>query len=139
MALVDPYSPCPCGSEKKYKWCCHKVDPYIERVQRLAENGQTDAAISVLNEGLAKVPDSPLLLIRKAVILVLQQKLKEARPLVESVLHHQPDHAGATVLLIRLILATEGPVAAASQFQHALVTHASGSSPAAGQACFVPG
>jgi hypothetical protein len=78
MALVDPYSPCPCGSEKKYKWCCHKVDPYIERVQRLVENGQTESAVSVLNEGLAKVPDSPLLLIRKAVFLVLQQKLQEA-------------------------------------------------------------
>jgi uncharacterized protein YchJ len=22
---VDPYAPCPCGSGKKYKWCCRKV------------------------------------------------------------------------------------------------------------------
>jgi len=20
---IDPYAPCPCGSGKKYKWCCH--------------------------------------------------------------------------------------------------------------------
>jgi hypothetical protein len=22
---IDPYSPCPCGSGKKYKWCCRKL------------------------------------------------------------------------------------------------------------------
>ena len=22
---VDPYAPCPCGSGKKYKWCCRKI------------------------------------------------------------------------------------------------------------------
>ena len=40
MALVDPYSPCPCGSGQKYKWCCQKVEAYAERAQRLVENGQ---------------------------------------------------------------------------------------------------
>jgi uncharacterized protein YchJ len=50
MALVDPYSLCPCGSNKKFKWCCQKVEPHAERAQRLVENNQFDAAISVLTE-----------------------------------------------------------------------------------------
>ena len=49
MALVDPYSPCPCGSDKKFKWCCQKAEPTPSGRQRLAENGQYDTAIAVLS------------------------------------------------------------------------------------------
>ena len=59
MALVDPYSPCPCGSDKKFKWCCQKVEAYAERAHRLEENGQHNAAIAAYDEGLAKVPGTP--------------------------------------------------------------------------------
>ena len=79
MALVDPYSPCPCGSDKKFKWCCQKVESYVERAQRLAENGQYDAAIAALDEGLAKVPDNPWVLLRKALLLITQQQPEEAK------------------------------------------------------------
>src|SRR3981081_4017607 len=92
MAGVDPYSPCPCGSGQKFKWCCQKVESYAERAQRLVgngqdvaalkplegggatgprgrvDNGQYESALKPLEEGLAKVPDSPWLLTRKALI-----------------------------------------------------------------------
>ena len=58
MALVDPYAPCHCGSGQKYKWCCQSVEAYIERSQRLLDNGQYELAINPLVEGLAKVPDN---------------------------------------------------------------------------------
>ena len=76
--------------------------------------------MAALDEGLAKVPDNPWLLLRKAVLLITQQQPEEARKCVAKVLDQQPDHLGAAVLQTRLVLATEGPVAAASQFQHAL-------------------
>ena len=120
MALVDPYAPCPCGSGKKFKWCCHKVESYAERAQRLVDNGQYDAAISVLSEGLAKVPDNPWLLLRKAMIFLMQQKPEEAKQAVATLLRKQPDHLGAAVLQTRLLLGTDGPVAAAAQLQRAL-------------------
>ena len=66
MASVDPYSTCPCGSGQKYKWCCQKVEAYAERAQRLIDSGQYEAALKPLEEGLAKVPDNPWLLTRKA-------------------------------------------------------------------------
>ena len=65
MAVVDPYSPCPCGSEKKFKWCCQKVEAYAERAHRLEDNGQHDAALAAYDEGLAKIPAEPVALIAK--------------------------------------------------------------------------
>ena len=70
MALVDPYSPCPCGSDKKFKWCCQKVEAYAERAHRLEDNGQHNAALAAYDEGLAKVPRNPWLLLRKSVLLI---------------------------------------------------------------------
>ena len=68
MALVDPYAPCHCGSGQKYKWCCQSVEAYVERSQRLLDNGQYELAIKPLLEGLAKVPDNVSLLLRKALV-----------------------------------------------------------------------
>lgn len=119
MALVDPYSPCPCGSEKKFKWCCQKVAAYAERAHRLEDNGQHNAALAAYDEGLAKVPRNPWLLLRKSVLLIELQKLDEAKRCVATVLQYQPDNLGASVLLCRLVLATEGPAAAVAELQRA--------------------
>ena len=81
MALVDPYAPCHCGSGQKYKWCCQRVESYVERSQRLLDNGQYELAINPLLEGLAKVPDNVSLLLRKALIqLHLNQTESAPRP-----------------------------------------------------------
>ena len=119
MALVDPYSPCPCGSDKKFKWCCQKVAAYAERAHRLEDNGQHNAALAAYDEGLAKVPRNPWLLLRKSVLLIELQKLDEAKRCVATVLQYQPDNLGASVLLCRLVLATEGPAAAVAELQRA--------------------
>ena len=34
MAL-DPYAPCPCGSGKKLKFCCHDLAPELEKVRNV--------------------------------------------------------------------------------------------------------
>ncbi len=86
MSLVEPYSPCPCGSGEKYKWCCQKVEPFAERAQRLLENGQFESALVPLNEGLAKFPDSPLLLTRKAVTHLHLEQFEEAKGALRSLL-----------------------------------------------------
>ena len=26
VTIVDVYDPCPCGSGKKFKWCCYRKD-----------------------------------------------------------------------------------------------------------------
>jgi tetratricopeptide (TPR) repeat protein len=120
MALADSYSPCPCGSGKKYKWCCQKVESYAERARRLIDNSQHSAALAVLDEGLAKVPDNPWLLERKALCLFVQEKFEESKTCLETLLRSHPDHVGAAILLTRLIMGSEGAVAAAARFQQIL-------------------
>jgi tetratricopeptide (TPR) repeat protein len=120
MAVVDPYSPCPCGSGEKFKWCCQKVEAYAERAQRLHENGQLDLALDALEEGLRKQPDNPWLLMRKAMILSGADKPQEAKPVLQRLVSKQPGHMGAQALLVRVVVETEGPIAGAAQFQQAL-------------------
>ena len=120
MAVVDPYALCPCGSGEKFKWCCQKVEAYAERAQRLHENGQIDAALDALEEGLRKQPDNAWLLVRKALILTGEGKPEQAKPILQGLVARQPGHTGAQALLVRNVLETEGPIAGASQFQQAL-------------------
>ncbi len=120
MALVDPYAPCHCGSGQKYKWCCQSVESYVERSQRLLDNGQYELAIKPLLEGLAKVPDNVSLLLRKALV---QLHLNQSEPAAETLrllLQKHPGHLGGSILMTRLALDTEGPHAGVAQFQQAL-------------------
>ena len=120
MAPVDPYSPCPCGSGQKFKWCCQKVESYAERAQRMVDNGQFESALRPLAEGLAKVPDNPWLLLRKALIELHLNQVGPARQSLEALLKKNPGHTGGTILMTRLALETEGAAAGIASFQQGL-------------------
>jgi tetratricopeptide (TPR) repeat protein len=120
MALVDPYSPCPCGSGQKFKWCCHKVEAVAERAHRLFESGQIEAAVAMLDEGLRKEKGNAWLLSRKALYLTRAGKVEPAKEAIRLVLQKNPSHAGAQMLMTRLVLESEGAAAGAAQLQQAL-------------------
>lgn len=120
MAGIEPYSACPCGSGQKFKWCCHKVESYADRSQRLFDGGQVEAAIQTLDEGLRKEKDNAWLLTRKAFLLIRQGRPVEAKQALLKVLESQPKHFGALVLSTRLIAETEGPKQGCAQLQKAL-------------------
>ena len=126
MALVDPYSPCPCGSGQKYKWCCQKVEAYAERAQRLVDNGQFESALKPLDEGLAKVPANPWLSTRKALVQLQLNQSDAAKLTLRELLQSHPDNLVGSILMTRLVLETEGPTAGAAQFQQALSAHPGG-------------
>ena len=126
MALVDPYSPCPCGSGQKYKWCCQKVESYAERAQRLVENGQYESALKPLDEGLAKAPANAWLSTRKALIQLQLEQLDAAKVTLRALLQKHPDNLIGTILLTRLSLQTEGPIEGAAQLQQALSARPAG-------------
>ena len=59
---VNPYDNCPCGSGKKFKWCCA---PYFDRVQQafdLQQQGQHDAAVKLMETAVAENPGKPQVL-----------------------------------------------------------------------------
>jgi len=120
MAGVEPYAPCPCGSGQKFKWCCHKVEAFADKAQRLFDGGQVDAALKVLDEGLRKEPGNPWLLTRKAIMQIRHGEPEPAKATLRQVLHKNPRHFGALVLLTRCVLETEGPVNGAGMFQQVL-------------------
>jgi tetratricopeptide (TPR) repeat protein len=122
MAGVEPYSPCPCGSGQKFKWCCHKVEAFADKSRRLFDGGQSDAAIKVLDEGLQKEPGNPWLLTRKAIMQINQGQPEPAKTTLRQVLQKNPKHFGALVLLTRCVLETEGPVNGAGMFQQVLAS-----------------
>lgn len=114
MALVDAYSPCPCGSGQKFKWCCQKAESHVDRALRLERNGQSEAALAVYNEAIAKFPDLALPRIRKAALLNALERRDEARECLDELLKKQPNHPGAANLNFRLLLTTgdiEGAIA----------------------------
>ncbi|MDR3619150.1 MAG: hypothetical protein P4L85_07355 [Paludisphaera borealis] len=128
MAAVDAYSPCPCGSGQKFKWCCHKAESYVDRAERLDRNGQHEAALGVVNDGLTKYPDVPWLHIRKAVSMLALEKPQEAKAAIGELLRQHPDHLGAIVLNFRLMLETGDVAGAVAQFQNAFARAADAAS-----------
>ncbi len=120
MSLIDPYSSCPCGSGQKFKWCCHKVEPFLERFERLNDGGQVEAANHALDEGLRKVPDNPLLAIKKCLALLDEDQPKLALPTIESAAAKHPGHANLRGLLTQLVVEIDGPTAAVATYQKAL-------------------
>jgi tetratricopeptide (TPR) repeat protein len=126
MALVDPYSPCPCGSGQKYKWCCQKVEAYAERAQRLVDNGQYESALAPLDEGLVKAPANPWLSTRKALVQLQLNQFDAAKLTLRELLQTHPDNLVGAILITRLVLETEGPTAGVAQFQQALSAHPGG-------------
>ena len=120
MASVNPYMSCPCGSGQKYKWCCHKVEAYAERAQRMVDSGQFESSLKPLEEGLARFPDNAWLLTRKAVVEAHLKRFDDAKATLNHLIAKNPGHIGGTILLTRLLLETEGPEASIAQFQQGL-------------------
>jgi tetratricopeptide (TPR) repeat protein len=97
---VQPYDACPCGSGKKFKWCCQKVVKFGERAEQMLEKGQTAAAMQAIDEGLAIDPTNNWLRLMKVHVLLSQHDHDAAQPLIQNILETQPGHRA--VLALRL-------------------------------------
>jgi tetratricopeptide (TPR) repeat protein len=58
MAL-DPYASCPCGSGKKFKWCCASYFSDVEKAFDQEEQGQHEAALNTIKKLLATHGTNP--------------------------------------------------------------------------------
>ncbi|MFM7130390.1 MAG: hypothetical protein ACKO0V_13645, partial [bacterium] len=65
---MDSYSICFCGSGDKYKFCCQKAESQIIRVERLIQSEELGAALAAATEGLKKYPETPMLVMHKAML-----------------------------------------------------------------------
>ena len=56
---IDPYASCPCGSGKKFKWCCQPIYANINRAFEQEAQGQHDVALRIMNEVTAEHGGNP--------------------------------------------------------------------------------
>jgi tetratricopeptide (TPR) repeat protein len=94
MAL-NPYDACPCGSGKKFKWCCIGYFDQLQLAMQQQQQGQHDAALRTM-EGLTKShAQSPQVWCHYANVLFMEGKTEEAEQAVQKALSVQPDFAMA--------------------------------------------
>jgi len=98
MAL-DHYSPCPCGSGKKLKFCkCVDNPQDFEKLVRLIEGGQEVAALDRINQLLKKTPNAAWLLAVKGELTLGMQELDTFRETANRFHKLKPDNPLALIM-----------------------------------------
>lgn len=103
----DPYSPCPCGSGQKLKFCCQDILPEMMRIEKLIEN-QPSAAEKILDDLLSKYDDKVFLVTHKAALLMSRREVHAARNVLADFLKRHPDEPLALLALSDICLTTDG-------------------------------
>src|SRR5437764_2333534 len=96
---LDAYQPCPCGIDKKIKFCCGpeilddlaKIDDALAGEQRLG-------ALDLCNRLLAQKPDRPCLLMHKATVQMALHELDACRQTIDHLLKVAPGNPGGLAI-----------------------------------------
>lgn len=96
---MDPYAPCPCGSGKKVKFCCHAILPEMAKIERLQENNQPHMALQLIDKLLKEHPDNGWLVTQRAMALFNDEEFVEARDGLVPFLRNNPEHPLANAML----------------------------------------
>ena len=91
MAL-DLYAPCPCGSGKKFKWCCQPIHVQITRAFQQDAEGQHDVALRTMDEIAAEHGGNPEVWGRKAQLLYQMDKVDEAENALQKAFDLNPNY-----------------------------------------------
>jgi tetratricopeptide (TPR) repeat protein len=92
---IDPYQNCPCGSGKKFKWCCQNLAKFVEKCEQLLNNDQVAGALQALDEGLAIQPKSFWLRTVKAGILLDLHDHEPGYRIIDELLAENPAYVPA--------------------------------------------
>ena len=95
---LDPYSLCPCGSGKKFKFCCVDLAEPMEKVHRHREHHQPRMALQVLDRIEKKHATNPWALIERASIHLDEGDANAAKAALEQLRENEPNHELAIVL-----------------------------------------
>src|SRR5262249_13505668 len=91
MAL-DAYASCPCGSGKKFKWCCQPIHVDIDRAYRQDAEGQHEAALKIMDQLVAAHPANPEAWGRRAHLLYQNGQVEEAEKSIEKAFEGNPNY-----------------------------------------------
>src|SRR5262245_53878349 len=88
----DPYASCPCGSGKKFRWCCQEIYQDIDKAYSLNADGQHEAALRVMEELVKKHPGNPEAWGRQAAMLYANGRLDDAERALQKAFELNPDY-----------------------------------------------
>jgi tetratricopeptide (TPR) repeat protein len=89
---IDPYSSCPCGSGKSFKWCCQSFYGTVERAVEQFQQGQRDVALRTIDQLIAQHPDRPQVWGYKAQLLYQSERFDEADEALQKAFSLQADY-----------------------------------------------
>ena len=95
---LDPYVSCPCGSGKKFKWCCAPYYPQVEKAFDLERTGQHEAAAAAIKELTHAHPDKPAVWGYYAQFLYNAGQAEKAEEAVDQALKLNPNFGMAHFL-----------------------------------------
>lgn len=87
---IDVYASCPCGSGKKFKWCCQPIHGRIEDAFEQQAQGQHAAAIKLMDDLVAAEPDNPEAWGRRAQLLYENGRYDDAETSLDRALQLNP-------------------------------------------------
>ena len=105
---IDAYTPCPCGSGKKFKFCCQRAADDIEKVAKLLENHQPRAALQVTERVERQSPDLAWPYVSGALILLEDGDAEQAHAKLETLLKAHPEHSYGLALFAAAELSVKG-------------------------------
>ena len=88
-----PYDSCPCGSGKKFKWCCTPFFDKIELALEQQQQEQHDAALRTMEDLTKSHADVPQIWGYYAHILFAEGKTEQAEEAIRKAYSIQPDFA----------------------------------------------
>jgi hypothetical protein len=117
---LDGYSPCPCETGKKVKFCCPDLLDDLNKIERMIAGDQRLACLEYIEKLEATKPDRACLLAAKIEILSDLKRFDELRQVVLRFAEKHPENPVALAELALLKAVEESPHAGALLMQRAL-------------------
>jgi tetratricopeptide (TPR) repeat protein len=92
VMMPDSYSPCPCGSGKKFKWCCQPIYVGINHAWEQEANGQHEVAQRLLEEVTQAHPGNPEGWGQLAKLLFTHGKAEQAEEALQKAFDINPNY-----------------------------------------------
>lgn len=105
----NAYEPCPCGSGKKFKWCCAPYFANIERALDLQQQGQHESAVRVMEQAVQEHAGFAPIWGYFAHLLYLEGNIERAEEVLQKAFELQPNFAFG-FLLRGLFRQSEGEI-----------------------------
>lgn len=117
---LDAYSPCPAGTGKKIKFCCQDLLGDLQKIDRMLEGEQFQAALSQVERLEEKHPGRACLLSLHCLLLRITQRLEDAESLAAKFLQLHPQNPVAIAETAVVTAARQGGRAAMPLLQRAM-------------------